>query len=132
MIRAGDSVTVDPSGRQLVIAVNENSKFRLFRVPVDGGSEQEVVTDGSIPLGGFALSANALNADGRLLHPLSPVDDWFNPPGLLDTVTGRITRIPSDDGSDYHSLAWLPDGRIMALRVGLRSTLWKFQPRSTN
>jgi len=129
MIRAGDSVTVDPSGRQLVIAVNENSKFRLFRVPVDGGSEQEVVTDGSIPLGGFALSANALNADGRLLHPLSPVDDWFNPPGLLDIVTGRITRIPSDDGSDYHSLAWLPDGRIMALRVGLRSTLWKFQPR---
>lgn len=29
MIRAGDSVTADPSGRQLVIAVNENSKFRL-------------------------------------------------------------------------------------------------------
>jgi hypothetical protein len=26
-------------------------------------------------------------------------------------------------------MAWLPDGRILALHVGLRSTLWKFQPR---
>jgi hypothetical protein len=29
-------------------------------------------------------------------------------------------------------MAWLPDGRILALHVGVRSTLWKFQPRSTN
>jgi hypothetical protein len=25
--------------------------------------------------------------------------------------TARITRIASDDVSDYHSMAWLPDGR---------------------
>jgi hypothetical protein len=30
--------------------------------------------------------------------------------------------------SDYHSMAWLPDGRIMALRIGLRSTLGRLQP----
>lgn len=63
------------------------------------------------------------------MNPLSPRDSWFNAPGLLDTATGRVTRIASDDVSDYHSMAWLPDGRILALRVGLRSTLWKFQPR---
>jgi len=129
MTRAGDSVTMNPSGRQLVISVSESSKFRLFRMPIEGGSEQEIVTDGSIPLMGFSLSPNALNADGRLLQPLSPLDSWFNPPSLLDTATGRITRIASDDVSDYHSMAWLPDGRIMALHIGLRSTLWKFQPR---
>ncbi len=133
MIRAGDSVTADPSGRQLVISVTESSKFRLFRVPVvsggDGGSEEEIVTDGSIPLMGMELSPNALSADGRLLHPLSAPDSWFNAPGLIDTATGRVTRLASDDVSDYHSMAWLPDGRILALRIGLRSTLWKFQPR---
>jgi hypothetical protein len=134
MIRAGDSVTADPSGRQLVIGVTESAKFRLFRVPVvsggDGGPEQEIVTDGSIPLmGGPSLSPNALNADGRLLQPLESLDSWFNAPALLDTATGRITRIVSDDVSDYKSMAWLPDGRILALHVGLRSTLWKFQPR---
>jgi Tol biopolymer transport system component/predicted Ser/Thr protein kinase len=142
MIRAGDSVVVDPSGRDLVISAMESSKLRLFRVPavsgvvskvvskVEGGSEQEIVTDGSLPLMGFSLSPNALGADGRLLHPLSTRDSWFNAPGLLDTATGRITRIASDDLSDYQSMAWLPDGRIVALHVGLRSTLWKFQPSS--
>jgi hypothetical protein len=130
MIRAGDSVTADPSGRQLVISVTESAKFRLFRVPVEGGPEQEIVTDGSIPLmGGPSLSPNALSADGRLLQPLESLDSWFNAPALLDTATGRITRIVSDDVSDYKSMAWLPDGRILALHVGLRSTLWKFQPR---
>jgi hypothetical protein len=66
------------------------------------------------------------------LFPLQPLDSWFSPIGLIDTATGRITRVASDDVSDYHSMAWLPDGRILALHVGLRSTLWKFQPRSTN
>jgi hypothetical protein len=47
---------------------------------------------------------------------------------LLDMATGRLTRIASDDVSDYHSMAWLPGGRILALHVGLRRTLWKFQP----
>jgi len=129
MIRAGDSVAADRSGRQLVITVNESSKFRLFRVPVDGGNGQEIATDGSIPLMGWWLSPNALSADGRLLHALSPPDSWFNPPGLLDTASGRLTRIASDDVSDYHSMTWLPDGRILALHIGLRSSLWKFQPR---
>ena len=39
-----------------------------------------------------------------------------------------MTRLPSDDLSDYHSMSWLPDGRILALHDGLRSTLWKFHP----
>jgi serine/threonine protein kinase len=130
MIRAGDSVAAAPSGRQLVIGVTESAKFRLFRVSVEGGPEQEIVTDGSIPLmGGPSLSPSALSADGRLLQPLESLDSWFNAPALLDTATGRITRIVSDDVSDYKSMAWLPDGRILALHVGVRSTLWKFQPR---
>jgi hypothetical protein len=134
MIRAGDSVAADPSGRQLVIGVTESAKFRLFRVPVvsggAGGPEQEIVTDGSIPLmGGPSVSPGALNAAGRLLQPLESLDSWFNAPAVVDTATGRITRIASDDVSDYKSMAWLPDGRILALHVGLRSTLWKFQPK---
>jgi hypothetical protein len=35
-----------------VIGVTESAKFRLFRVPVEGGPEQEIVTDGSMPLMG--------------------------------------------------------------------------------
>jgi len=106
LIQAGDSVTADPSGRQLLISAGETSKFRLFTVPSEGGSEQEIVMNGPSSLAGFLpLSPNALSTDGRLLHALGESDSWFNAPGLLDTATGRITRLASDDASDYHSMA---------------------------
>jgi hypothetical protein len=69
-----------------------------------------------------------LNADGRLLVPLRQRDSWFNPPAVIDTVTGRITRIPSDNQSDHRSMGWTRDGQVIALKNGLRATLWKFQP----
>ena len=128
-VREGDSIIAYPDGRHLLVAVVESSKFRLFRVPLDGGSEDEIKMHGSIPLWSGFLSPNALNADVRLLLSLAPWDSWFNSTGILDTATGRLTRIPGDDVSDIHSMAWLPDGKIMELRVGLRSTLWKFQPQ---
>ena len=76
----------------------------------------------------IALSPNALSADGRLLTSLLPRAAWFNPPGVTDTVTGRITRIPSDSLSDYHSIGWTTDGHVIAVKIGIRATLWKFQP----
>ncbi len=129
MIRAGDSVAADPAGRYLVISVEESAVARLFRWPLDGGAEQQMTARGPDPFKD-ELSPSALSADGRLLLPLQPRDSWFNPPSLLDTTTGLLTRLPSDDSSDYHSMAWLPDGQIVALHIGLRSTLWKFQPRN--
>jgi eukaryotic-like serine/threonine-protein kinase len=131
MIRAGDSVAADPSGRYLLVSVTESARWRLFRLPLGGGAEQEVTLQGSDPVMGWPLETGAFSADGRLLLPLQPLDSWFNAPGLLDTATGRLTRLPSDEVSDWHSMAWLPDGQIMALHVGLRSTLWRFQPAAS-
>jgi hypothetical protein len=119
MICSGDSVTADPSGRGLVISRVETSRMRLYRVTLDGKSEQEVSVDDSVPLFPQVLSPNALRSDGRLLAPLAPRDSWFGPAGVVDTGTGRITRIPSDNTSDYHSMAWLPDGQVVALKIGL-------------
>jgi serine/threonine protein kinase len=130
MIRTGESATMDPSGRSLVVSVTENSKVRLFRVLLGSGLEHEIVPDGSAPLTDVPLSPAALNMDGRLLLPLSSRDSWFYAPGGLDTATGHVTRLPSDGVSDYDSMAWTPDGQIVALHVGLRSTLWRFQPTS--
>ncbi len=126
-LRAGDSVVVDPSGRSLIVNVVENEKLRFFRVFLDGRPEQEIVTDRSAPIMGWSMTPGALNPDGQLLVPLQ--DAWFNRPAILDTGSGRLTHIPSDDASDYHSMAWLPDGRIMALHIGVRAALWKFQTR---
>jgi hypothetical protein len=129
-IREGQSAVADPSGRRLIVKVIESSQTRLFSVPLDGSAESEIPLESSIPMATSQLSTNALNRDGRLLAPLAPSDSWFNPPGVIDAATGRITRIPSDNLGDYRSLGWTPDGDVIALKNGLRATVWKFQPAS--
>jgi hypothetical protein len=129
-IRPGSSVVVDPSGRSLLIKQNEIAGVRLFRISLDDGSEREIPLDRANPLMPFPLSPGALAADGRLIVALMPRDSWFNPIALLDTSTGRITRITSDDLSDHQSAAWAPDGSIVAIKVGLRSSIWRFRPHS--
>ena len=70
--------------------------------------------------------ANAIDARDRLLVTLQPPDSWFSALGILDSMTGRITRVSSDTGSDHHSAAWLPDGRILVARAGLRAAFGGF------
>jgi len=129
-IRAGDSVVADPSGRRLIVQSLESSGLRMFSLPLDGGPEHEIPLDSSAPLYFFPLSPNALSADGRLLKGMAARDSWFNHPAILDTATGRITRIPSDNQSDHLSMGWTRDGQVIAVKIGLRATLWKFQPAS--
>jgi hypothetical protein len=129
-IRAGDGVIADPGGSSLLISTVESAKVRLFRLALtEGGAvraEHEITTDGSVPLatvfrGGF------LGADGRLLVVVAPLDSWFWVPGILDTNTGRITRLPTDQASHTRSLSWTPDGQVVEVRESVRSTLWRFQ-----
>ncbi len=127
-IRAGDGVAADPSGSRIIVQTQESFQLHRFSVPLDGGPEREIPPDSSFPVAPLPLSPNALRADGRLLAPLLLHDSWFNPPAYIDTSNGRITRIPSDNLSDYQSIGWTPDGQVMALKIGLRATLWKFQP----
>jgi eukaryotic-like serine/threonine-protein kinase len=130
LIRSGDGVIADPSGRSLVISTVESAKVRLFRLSLmeggDGSAEHEITTDGSVPLA--PVSYGLLRADGRLLVVLAPLDSWFFVPGILDTNTGRITRLPTDQLSHTRALSWTPDGQIVEVRESVRSTLWRFQP----
>jgi serine/threonine protein kinase len=127
-IRAGESVVADPSGLRLIVQEQESSQLHRFSVPLDGGPEREIPRDASVSPASLQMSPNALNADGRLATQLLLRDSWFNPPAVTDTATGRITRVPSDNLSDYQSIGWTPDGRLMGLKMGLRATMWKFQP----
>ncbi len=126
LIRSGDGVIADPSGGSLVITTVEAAKVRLFRFPLDGSAEHEIGTDGSVPLA--PLPRGLLKADGRLLVILAPLDSWFFVPGILDTNTGRITRLPTDRTSHTRGLSWTSDGQVVEVRESVRSTLWRFQP----
>jgi serine/threonine protein kinase len=105
--------------------VGENDVFFIVTELVDGESfrgaspGQRKAIDWAVQI---ASGLAAAHAAGIVHRDLRPED-------ILITRDGRITRLPSDDVSDYHSMTWLPDGRIMALHVGLRATLWRFQPQ---
>ena len=125
-IRPGNRVVADPSGRTLLVSLPESPNMRLFRVPLDGAPAAEVPVDATGVLRYLHLSAGSWNADGRLLASLH--DSWFAAPAVLDTRSGRVQPLPYDKTSDYVSMVWLADGRMIALRVGNRSTLWRFAP----
>jgi hypothetical protein len=41
---------------------------------------------------------------------------------------GRVTHLLDNRLNDYHSLAWMPDGQIVATQQGMRATIWKLTP----
>ena len=130
-VSTGEYAVVDLAGHSLIVVRGESSHIRMFHVPLDGTPEREIPLDHSLPLygthGGF-FSSGSLDAKGRLLVALSPLDSWFNALGILDTDTGHIVRVPADSSSDHHSGVWTPDGRILFTQVPARATIWKFQP----
>jgi len=126
MIRTGNQVVADSSGRALLVTVPESPNARLFRVPLDGSAQTEIRADTSHAPGYSHLSPAGWNADGRLLVALHEM--WFSAPAVLDTRNGHVQPLPFDKTSDYYNMAWLPNGRMIALRIGMRSTLWRFAP----
>ena len=128
-ICSGSEVAAHPDGRTLVVVEYENTKAHLFRVPLDGSARREIALASSYYLNtGFPLSPGTIRADDRMLVSLLRVDSWFNPIGLLDLTTGRVVREWTDSQNDFHTAAWAPDGKIVALRMGLRGAIWKFSP----
>ncbi len=126
-IGAGDGVAAHPDGTELVIVRHESSRTLLFRVPSRGGQERPIVLDKSAPPFSY-ISPGAIRRDGRMLLSLNVPDSWFNPLAILDMSSGRITRLAGDRVSDLPSAAWLPNGSIAALRLGMASTIWRFHP----
>ena len=127
-VTTGDYAAVDRSGG-LIVVRGAASRLRLFQVPLDGGPEREIPLDRSVPIyathAGF-FSSESIDAKGRLLLSLSPLDSWFNTLGILDTNNGSIVRVPTDTLSDHHCGVWTADGGVLYTEVRMRATLWKF------
>jgi len=95
----------------------------LIRIPLAGGPEQEIA--GSFRLG-YGLDPGSIH-NGRLVSPLAG-PYWYWPPGIFNLATGASERIPLDYAQDFHHMAWAPDGKVMAVAVGFRGSIWKFTP----
>jgi hypothetical protein len=127
-IYAGDGVAVDPNGRDVIVNLNENAGIRLVRVPISGGSGQDIHVQADLLIGPFPLGGNGVRKDGKILVGVTPKDSWFLSLAVLDPATGKLTRIPLNYTGDLFLSAWGRDGRILATGEPVRAHLWRFRP----
>jgi hypothetical protein len=120
---AGNFVSVEPGGLSLLVVVREAPNTRLVRVPLNGGSEQQLRVPGPLTLG-YMIDNDGIR-NGRLLAPGSG-PTWYWPPIIFDLGAGKSARIPLEYVSDFHHMSWTPDGKVMACALVWRSNMWKF------
>jgi hypothetical protein len=129
-IAAGDAAIAAPDGRDLIVKLNEKGGSRLVRIAAAGGDPQPMPFGGGLRLTATPLSPAAVAKDGRILVQVAAVDSWFWHAAILDPLSGRTTRIPLQYEGDLFFPGWDRQGRVLALGIGLKGSLWRFQPES--
>ena len=123
----GDSIAVDPNGREVIVQRQEKDGVHLFRFSVDSAAERAIPLTGGMKLFPFPLSPNAVSADGRILLSAFSVDSWFQGLAVLNPATGKVERLPAPYSGDIFAPGWTKDGRILAAGFPMRSSIWRFQ-----
>jgi hypothetical protein len=130
-LRPANGVAVDASTApaSLVVQVNELDAVRLYRVPLDGGSQLPILHANPLRLAPIPITAAAVGRDGRIAVTVTSPDTWFRGIALLDPATAALERLPVIFDGDVQYPAWGRDGTMNAVGVSLRSSLWRFQPQ---
>ena len=130
-LRPANGVAVDPRGpvASLIVQLNALDGVKLFRVPLDGGSELSILFASPLRLAPIPISGSAVGPDGRIAVTVSSPDSMFRSVALLDPVTAALERLPVVFDGDLQYPAWDHDGTLRAVGVSIRSSLWRFQPQ---
>jgi serine/threonine protein kinase/sugar lactone lactonase YvrE len=131
-LRPANSVAVDASGPtpSLVVQVNELDAVRLYRVPLEGGSQLPILFASPLRLAPIPISATAVGPNGRIAVTVTSPDTWFRGVALLDPATAVLERLPVAFDGDIQYPAWGRDGTMLAVGVSIRSSLWRFQSQT--
>jgi hypothetical protein len=126
---AGDKVSADPNGRDLLVSRGEADAIRLFRLPVSGGAEEPIAFRGDERLADTELSASAIGPGGLIVVQTSSADKWMFGASLIDPRKGAISRIPLDFEGEIGSPQWTRDGKIVAEGSTYDMTIWRFHKK---
>jgi hypothetical protein len=127
-VAAGENVSVDPNGRDLVITQSVTSTPILTRASINGGGTEEIHLETGQRMAPVPNGARAINRQGQMLITMSPSDSWFFRLGVLDLRTRQITPIKVTYTGDTLSGNWAPDGRVTSVGLPLKSHMWRFLP----
>lgn len=124
------SIAVDPGGREIILQrIGTDSSVRLFRMPLQGGSEEEIKINGDVRVGDVPLAANAVNKDRKILITTA-LDSytWYWQVSILDLKSGKAKHIPTSFAGDILYAGWTSDGQILATGVNTEGSIWRFRP----
>ncbi len=127
-VAAGESITVDPNGKDLIVDVRDREGIRLVRIPISGGAGVSIPIQGALRLAPINLTSNAMGKDGRVLFTAASPDSWFYGAGILDPQSGKVSMIPLSFAGDVFAPSWLADGRIISAGLPTKASLWRFRP----
>lgn len=122
-IGEGDSVAVGAD--EILLQLNEDDGFHLFRVPLAGGKPGRVGLSSGTQLTGVALHPGALGTGERAIVQVNEPHMWFYRMATIDLKTGRLNLIPVDYDGDIWYPGWTPDGKIIATGIEYSFSLWQ-------
>ena len=131
-LRPANGVAVDSRSPtpSLVVQVNELDGVKLYRVPLEGGSQLPILFASPLRLAPIPISGGAVGPDGRIAVTVTSPDTWFRGVALLDPSTAALERLPVVFDGDVQDPAWGGDGNLLAIGVSTRSSLWRFQAQA--
>jgi DNA-binding beta-propeller fold protein YncE len=127
-LTAGDGVSADPNGRDLLVSRQESDSVRLVRVRVTDGAEQPIVFRGGMRLAGTELGVAAVGPGGMVTVKAISTDRWMYQVGLIDPRAGTIAPIPIGPDVEAGVPTWTRDGKIVASGTIYDMSIWRFHP----
>ena len=127
-VRSADSVAVSPTGRELIVLLNEAAGIRLVKRAWPGGEEQDVPIRGEIRLSPWPIGPNAVSSTGHIAVRVTKSDSWFWPAAILDPRNGSLTLLPEAAVTDMLRPGWDLQGRVVTIVKFTSGTLWRFTP----
>ena len=84
----GENLAAHPNGKEIVATRDEGTSIGLYRIPLNGGTEQRIPFHTDLVLNA-TLSPAAIRSDGKIGITVLRPDSWWDEPGILDPQQGK-------------------------------------------
>jgi hypothetical protein len=125
-LAAGDNVSADVNGRDLIVSLQDKDAIRLMRVPVGGGTPQRIPMTGDLRIPDTKLNPSIVGAGGMIAVTTASSDRWMLQAGLLDPRTGALRRIPLNFDGETQWPGWTRDGKLVSIGTVIGMSVWRF------
>ena len=126
-ITDGIDVVIDSKGQYLYVKQAAKGALKIVRMPVSGGSAEELPVPPGYHVADPKLSPAAVDDKGRILVSVISNHKFYYDTAILDPATKSFTLVPRGVDGDNAGAGWTPDGRILLVAQRYLLSLWRYQ-----